>query len=180
MKNSIFARFARAYFIFWQFADVLFLSTTWNDLFCSCVDDMSIWWQMLIFVFLCPKRWFQFNSRVVRTQFSSITTLSNWKMIAEPRSYIFRWHSRFRRRRVCLSSLLWILRLNFIFPLTFRCVTIFSLAFSHDSLFLCASSNTETVHIFKLEAPKKEWVCEFNISIQDCKELDGVPNFDNH
>lgn len=37
-----------------------------------------------------------------------------------------------------------------------RCVTIFSLAFSHDSLFLCASSNTETVHIFKLEAPKKE------------------------
>ncbi|XP_067045364.1 WD repeat domain phosphoinositide-interacting protein 2-like [Acropora muricata] len=37
-----------------------------------------------------------------------------------------------------------------------RCVNIFSLAFSHDSLFLCASSNTETVHIFKLEAPKKE------------------------
>lgn len=37
-----------------------------------------------------------------------------------------------------------------------RCVTINSLAFSHDSLFLCASSNTETVHIFKLEAPKKE------------------------
>ena len=39
---------------------------------------------------------------------------------------------------------------------SFRCVTINSLAFSHDSLFLCASSNTETVHIFKLEAPKKE------------------------
>lgn len=37
-----------------------------------------------------------------------------------------------------------------------RCVTINSLAFSHDSLFLSASSNTETVHIFKLEVPKKE------------------------
>ncbi|XP_020916524.1 WD repeat domain phosphoinositide-interacting protein 2 [Exaiptasia diaphana] len=35
-----------------------------------------------------------------------------------------------------------------------RCVQINSLAFSHDSLFLAASSNTETVHIFKLEVPK--------------------------
>ena len=43
MKNSIFARFARAFFIFWHFEDVLPLSTTWNDLFCSCVDDVSIW-----------------------------------------------------------------------------------------------------------------------------------------
>ena len=39
-----------------------------------------------------------------------------------------------------------------------RCVNINSLAFSHDSLFLCASSNTETVHIFKLEMPKEGWV----------------------
>ena len=53
--------------------------------------------------FLCPKHWFQFNSRIVRTHFSSIMTLNNWKMIAETRSYIFRWRSRFRRRRVCLS-----------------------------------------------------------------------------
>lgn len=35
-----------------------------------------------------------------------------------------------------------------------RCVSIQSLAFSADSLFLSASSNTETVHIFKLEMPK--------------------------
>lgn len=32
-----------------------------------------------------------------------------------------------------------------------RCVTICSLAFSADSAFLAASSNTETVHVFKLE-----------------------------
>jgi len=56
MKNSIFARFARAFFIFWHFEDVLVLSTTWNDLFCSCVDDVSIWWQMFNFVFLCPEK----------------------------------------------------------------------------------------------------------------------------
>nr|CAD7433001.1 unnamed protein product [Timema monikensis] len=36
-----------------------------------------------------------------------------------------------------------------------RCVSIASLAFSMDSQFLCCSSNTETVHIFKLEEPKE-------------------------
>ena len=105
MKNSLFARFARAFFIFWHFADVLVLPTTWNNLFCSCMDYVSIWWQMSNFVFLCPKRWFQFNSKIVRTRFSSIMTLNNWKSLAERRSYIFRWLSRFRRRRVYLSSL---------------------------------------------------------------------------
>ncbi|XP_013408500.1 WD repeat domain phosphoinositide-interacting protein 2 [Lingula anatina] len=35
-----------------------------------------------------------------------------------------------------------------------RCVTISSLAFNSDAAFLCASSNTETVHIFKLETTK--------------------------
>ena len=106
MKNSIFARFARAFFIFWHFVDVLVLSTTWNDQFCSWVDDVSTWWQMFNFVFLCPKCWFQFNSMIVRTHFSSIMTYNNWKMIAETRSYIFRRRSSFRRRPVCLSSLL--------------------------------------------------------------------------
>ena len=106
MKNRIFARFARAVFIFWHFEEVLVLSTTWNDLFCSCVDDVSIWWQMFTFVVLPPKRWFQLNSRIVRTHFSNIMTLNYWKIIAERRSDIFRWHSRFRRRRGCLSSVL--------------------------------------------------------------------------
>lgn len=36
-----------------------------------------------------------------------------------------------------------------------RCVSISSLAFSMDSLFLCCSSNTETVHVFKLEEAKE-------------------------
>ncbi|XP_033749748.1 WD repeat domain phosphoinositide-interacting protein 2-like isoform X1 [Pecten maximus] len=35
-----------------------------------------------------------------------------------------------------------------------RCASIHSLAFSIDSMFLSASSNTETVHVFKLEIPK--------------------------
>lgn len=35
-----------------------------------------------------------------------------------------------------------------------RCVSIHSLSFSSDSTFLCASSNTETVHIFKLSENK--------------------------
>ena len=72
----------------------------------AVVDDVSIWWQMFNFVFLSPKCWFQFNSRIVTTHFSNIMSLNNWKMIAETRSHIFRWRSRFRRRRVCLSSLI--------------------------------------------------------------------------
>ena len=41
MKNSSFAHFARARFKFVHFAAVLILSTTWNELFCDCVDDVS-------------------------------------------------------------------------------------------------------------------------------------------
>ncbi|KAF7489279.1 WD repeat domain phosphoinositide-interacting protein 2 [Sarcoptes scabiei] len=37
-----------------------------------------------------------------------------------------------------------------------RCVSIYSLSFSSDSKFLCASSNTETVHIFKLTEIKTQ------------------------
>ena len=61
---------------------------------------------MFKFVFLCPRRWFQFNCRIVRTHFWNIMTLNNWKMIAETRTDIFRWRSRFHRRRVCLSPLI--------------------------------------------------------------------------
>ena len=54
-----------------------------------------------------------------------------------------------------------------------RCVTIFSLAFSPDSAFLCASSNTETIHIFRLEIPKESpkendqsWMGYFNQALK--------------
>ncbi|GAB6020251.1 hypothetical protein CHUAL_002969 [Chamberlinius hualienensis] len=36
-----------------------------------------------------------------------------------------------------------------------RCVSISTLAFNYNSNFLCVSSNTETVHIFKLEKPRE-------------------------
>ncbi|XP_018916381.1 WD repeat domain phosphoinositide-interacting protein 2 isoform X2 [Bemisia tabaci] len=36
-----------------------------------------------------------------------------------------------------------------------RCVSISSLGFSTDSSFLCCSSNTETVHVFRLDEPKE-------------------------
>ena len=41
-KQQFFARFARAFFIFGHLAEVLVLSMTCNDLFCSSVDDVSI------------------------------------------------------------------------------------------------------------------------------------------
>ena len=49
---------------------------------------------MFNFVLLSQKPWFQFNSRIVRTHFASAITLNNCKIIAETRSYIFRWRSR--------------------------------------------------------------------------------------
>ena len=71
-----------------------------------CVDDVSIGWQMFNFVLLSQKRWFQFNSRIVRTHFASAMTLNNCDIIEERRSYIFSWRSRGRRSRLCLSSLM--------------------------------------------------------------------------
>ena len=106
VKNNIFARFACAFFIFGHSADVLVLSTTWNDLFCSCEDDVSTRWQMFNFVFLSLKRWFQFNFWIVTTHFATVMTMNNSEMTAETRSYIFRWLSRCRRRRVCVNSLI--------------------------------------------------------------------------
>ena len=74
-KNSSFAHFARrAFFSIWHFKAVLFLSTSWNDLFCSCVDDVSMLWHIFSFVFLLLKHWFQYNFRIVRAHFASVTT----------------------------------------------------------------------------------------------------------
>ena len=111
MKNSIFARFARAFFIFWHFEDVnsrSFYDVKWHVLLsCGRREHMLT---SIQFCLLMSQRWFQFNSRIVRTHFSSIVTLNNWKMIVETRSYIFRWRSRLLRRRVCLISLIGSLR----------------------------------------------------------------------
>ena len=61
---------------------------------------------MFNFGCLSLRRWFQFNSRKVRKRFASTMSLNNWEIIAETRGYIFRWRSRCRRGRVCLSSLI--------------------------------------------------------------------------
>ena len=68
--------------------------------------QICIWWQMFDFVCLSLKRWFQFNSRRVRTHFEGTMALNNWEIIAETRGYIFRWRSRCCRGLVCLSSLM--------------------------------------------------------------------------
>lgn len=38
----------------------------------------------------------------------------------------------------------------------YRNATIYSLSFSPDSMYLCASSNLETIHIFRLDTPKEK------------------------
>ena len=44
--------------------------------------------------------------QLVRTHFASAMTLNNCDIIEQTRSYIFRWSSRGRRCRLCLSSLI--------------------------------------------------------------------------
>ena len=86
-KNSSFARFARhftgAFSIFVRFAAVL------NDLFCSCVGNVSTWRQILSFLFpslSCPN---QFVSNIVCKHCDSQATWNNREMITGTRSYIF-------------------------------------------------------------------------------------------
>ena len=69
------------------------------------MDDVCIRWQMFNFAFLPLKRWFQFNSRIIRAHFASILTSNNWEMIAETRGYIFRWRSRSMPSTSCLLEL---------------------------------------------------------------------------
>ena len=64
LKNITFPRFAGAIFIFVHFAEVLVLSMTWDDLFCSCVDNVGTW-AKIFNSFLSPKRSHKFNSRRV-------------------------------------------------------------------------------------------------------------------
>ena len=104
METSI---FARTFFMFWHFEDVI-------DIFYDVKSPVlqlrgrreHMMTNVQFCLLICPRSWFQFNSRIVRTHFSSMMTLNNWKMIAETRRYTFRWRSRFRRRRDCLSSLM--------------------------------------------------------------------------
>lgn len=79
MKNNSFAWFTRAFFIFKHFADVLVVSTTWNGLFCSCVEDVRMWWQLLNFASLFLKRWgFSKDPATYRARKAILETMIRW------------------------------------------------------------------------------------------------------
>ena len=44
---------------------------------------------VLVLSWTTQMRWFQFNSRIVRSHFASVMTLNNREMIGERRSYVF-------------------------------------------------------------------------------------------
>ena len=75
-------------------APVLTLSTTWNDLFAVV---RTAWAHDNKSPIFSPcnlqNNWYGFNDRIVRTPFSRIVTWNNREIIAEKRSYIFRWRS---------------------------------------------------------------------------------------
>ena len=92
--------------VHFSFLDTLwtFSSFLWREmaLFCSCEDDVSIRWQILS----SSEALVPFNSWIVRTHFGTVMTSNDSERIAETRSYVFRRHSRCRRRRVCVNSLI--------------------------------------------------------------------------
>ena len=100
------AGFARAFFIFWHFEDVLVLSMTWNELLLQLCGRREQMMTNVQFCLLISQALVSIYSRIVKAHFSGIMTLNRWKMVTETRSDIFRWRFRFRRRRVCLSFLL--------------------------------------------------------------------------
>ena len=59
-------RLARA-FVF--FAAALVVSTTWNDLFYSCLDGVSIRRHIFNAIFQSPNRSYQLSSRIIKTHF---------------------------------------------------------------------------------------------------------------
>ena len=109
MKNCSCARIARAGFISVHFGPALVLPTTWNHLFCSCVEDVSIRRQIFTFLFSPLSGSYQFNSRIISKHFAIQRTWNNRGMITETRSFIFR--SRCRRCHPCfgflMSRILW-------------------------------------------------------------------------
>ena len=69
-----------------------------HDQLCSCVDDVSKWWQFFSFPSLSPSLWYQINSDLQdnKCTFCSPYDLEKWRN----ESYIFRWRHRFHRRKL--------------------------------------------------------------------------------
>ena len=90
MKNSSFACFAPAIFISVHFTAILVLSAMWNDPFCSCEDNVSIWWQIFIIFLFSPNCWYQLNFRIFRIHFACTMTWDDyWEIISQMQSYVF-------------------------------------------------------------------------------------------
>ena len=94
--------FLHALHVHVSFFDIL--RTFWfflrREMTCLAVDKCSILY------YYVPSTGSKLIPGQLEDIFQVYLTLNNWKMIAEARSYIFRWRSRFRRRRVFLSSLI--------------------------------------------------------------------------
>ena len=77
MKNKRFARFARAFFILAHFMAFLVLSMKGNDLFCRCLNDVTLRHKFSIFALLSLKHRFLFNAMKLRKRVASIMVLNN-------------------------------------------------------------------------------------------------------
>ena len=95
-KNSSYVRCAYALSL--HFSKFLRLSrghfTTWNDLFWSCIVDLSAWRQFFSSRFLQTADINLIPGWLARMYFEGLKTSNGRGMISEVKNYIFRWHPR--------------------------------------------------------------------------------------
>ena len=97
MKNSSFARFARAFFIFVNFTAVFVVPRFEMNGFVVWTTG-EVQGKVSFFSLVISKPHNQFNPRRVRMYFTSAATWNSRKMTAETGRYMFRWRSRCRQR----------------------------------------------------------------------------------
>ena len=97
LANSSFSCFVYAFFISYIWQPISFFPQREMTYFAIVRKTVSTWRQIFTFMFLSPNRAYQFHSKVVRTHFVRQTTWENRQVIAETQSYIFKWHSCWRR-----------------------------------------------------------------------------------
>ena len=118
-----------------------------------CIDVLKVWWIWIVLTFallvnkICS--WSGWTWHVDMLVWW-IASLLCWAWMLYKRDILHLRNLSKNLKYQVLQRLLW------MDCLCFRCVTITCLSFNHDATFLCSSSNTETVHVFKLEQPKEK------------------------
>lgn len=97
-QHKFFSRCAWTFLTPEHFATVVVQWTTRNDLFFSFGHGVHTWRQFFLLFLSISNRSYQFDSKMIRANLESQTTLKNVEIIAKTRGYTLRWPALCRRR----------------------------------------------------------------------------------